>query len=132
MLVSLQRWVTLLPPLNEFLELPECFFRGDVPLVERADLFKFFHDLFLVPWLDFTRNVLFRWTVHGCRSAFGKVSARVFSMPGNPSHTSRSTTATPLALRSSKTSFQLVALSAGKFTTVKTSLVRSSFTPKTV
>lgn len=60
MLVSLQRRVTLLPPLNEFLELPECFFRCDVPLVGRADLFKFFHDLFLAPWLDFTRNVPFQ------------------------------------------------------------------------
>ena len=34
--------------------------------------------------------------------------------------------------KSSNTSFQFVALSTGKFTTVKTSLVRSSFTPKTV
>ena len=55
-------------------------FLVNVPLVRRADLFKFFHDLFLVPWLDFTRDVPFQ--VNGTQLQVGfrkSVSQGVFN-----------------------------------------------------
>ena len=51
--VSFQWRITLLPPLNELLQLPECLFRCDVSLIRRTDLSEFLHDLLFIPGLDF-------------------------------------------------------------------------------
>ena len=57
MAISFQHGITLLPPGNKLFKFLECLFRGDLPLVWSTDLFKFFHDLFLVPGLDFPSDI---------------------------------------------------------------------------
>ena len=46
-----------MPPLYELLEYTECLFRGNVPLVRRADLFEFLHNLLLIPGLDLIHDI---------------------------------------------------------------------------
>ena len=80
MQISLQRRITLLPPLNEYLKLPECLFRCDVPLVRGTDLSEFLHDLLFIPWLDFTCNISFQMNGTELKIRFWEsVSQRVFN-----------------------------------------------------
>ena len=60
MLVSFKGWITLLPSINEFLEIQESLFRCHVPLVGVTYSFEFFDDLLFIPGFNLARDVSFQ------------------------------------------------------------------------
>lgn len=60
MIISFEGRITFLPPLNEVFKMFKCYFGSDLPLVGRADLFKFLYGLLLIPGLDFIRDIPFQ------------------------------------------------------------------------